>query len=290
MRATRYYCFKQASVSGLALLLLLLNGSTGFAAVITRNVLYATVSKQELQLDVFKPEVTTGTCPVVLMLHPGGWIHGDKTSQDHFGVDLANAGIIAVGVNYRLAPAFMYPKQLNDAQGALKWVRRNIGQYGGDPSRIGILGESAGAQLGALTGLLDNRGKKKSGRLPPVRAVVNMLGPTDLVAWWNFEPSRSYLQTYLGGDPVGRAKQYRQASPINLVDANAPSFLNVYATADTLVPLSQGTAFHQALVQAGVDSSLVLLQGADHYWPPEAPYTNQESQAMLAFFRTRFGL
>ncbi|MGI8907351.1 MAG: alpha/beta hydrolase fold domain-containing protein [Candidatus Sumerlaeaceae bacterium] len=288
MTNRKYYCPAGAGIARLAIGAMLLLACSGASATeVLRDLVYRKASKQELRLDIFRPENTTAPCPVVLMIHSGGWIQGDKSSQEHFGLALADIGILAIGANYRLAPDFPYPKPVRDCQAALKWVRQHAQDYGGDPQRIGILGESAGAQLASLAGLLDAKSLAGKSGKASVRAVANLLGPTDLPGWWEFEPSQLYLVPFLGGSPATKSKQYRQASPLYQVGPYAPAFLNLYGTADTLVPLSQGTSFDAALVAVGADSMLVLMEGADHYWPPSSDFARQEKEAVLEFFRTR---
>jgi acetyl esterase/lipase len=260
---------------------------SAYSEVLT-DIVYRKVGRQELRLDIYRPENTTGPSAVVLMFHSGGWISGDKTLQARFGNALATSGIITIGANYRLAPEFPYPKAVRDCQAALKWVRAHASEYDGDPHRIGLLGESAGAQLAALVGMLDakSRSGSSSAKQTPVRAVANLLGPVDLVALWQQPISQQYLLAFFGGTPTEKAKTYRLASPINYLGPKLPTFLNIYATADTFVPLQQGESFHAALTAAGDESTLKYLVGADHGWPPDSPYAQQEQDAVLQFFTT----
>jgi acetyl esterase/lipase len=105
-------------------------------------------------LDVFAPVPTSGErCPVVLFVHGGTWIAGDK---NHFGLNrgvgqfLARNGIVAVLINYRLSPRVKHPEHARDVARAFGWTCRNIARYGGDPGRIILAGHSAGAHLACL--------------------------------------------------------------------------------------------------------------------------------------------
>jgi acetyl esterase/lipase len=115
-------------------------------------------------LDIYTPEARTqGRRPVVVWIHGGGWFSGDKAdpSVSNKIRVLTASGFIVVSVNYRLSPdlagsgalapgRLRFPKAQVDVARAFSWVRRNVGAYGGDPSRIIVGGQSAGGQLAAL--------------------------------------------------------------------------------------------------------------------------------------------
>jgi acetyl esterase/lipase len=105
-------------------------------------------------LDIFAPAATESErLPVVLFVHGGTWIAGDK---NHFGLNrgvgrfLARHGIVAVLINYRLSPHVKHPEHARDVARAFAWTCRNIARYGGDPARIILAGHSAGAHLACL--------------------------------------------------------------------------------------------------------------------------------------------
>jgi len=103
-------------------------------------------------LDVFAPR-TGRDMPVVMFVHGGGWILGDK---DFFGIYrrvgrfLASNGMVGVSINYRLSPRVRHPEHVRDVARAYAWVRRNIRAYGGNPDNLILFGHSAGAHLVAL--------------------------------------------------------------------------------------------------------------------------------------------
>lgn len=96
-----------------------------------------------------RPE-TSGPLPVYVYFHGGGWTSGDKASLTKYCASQATAGMVAVNVNYRMAPRFHMAHVLADANAALAWVRDNIAGFGGDPARIVLGGDSAGGQIAAL--------------------------------------------------------------------------------------------------------------------------------------------
>jgi len=102
------------------------------------------------RLDVFAPAARPGRpMPVVLFVPGGGYVGGAKSREgvpfyQNVGVFFAKNGVVAVTMNYRLAPKATWPAGGEDVAAALGWIRKNIGEYGGDPSRIFLFGQSAG--------------------------------------------------------------------------------------------------------------------------------------------------
>ncbi|QDY91658.1 alpha/beta hydrolase [Arthrobacter sp. UKPF54-2] len=106
------------------------------------------------RLDVITPAGAgvedTAPLPVYVYFHGGGWTSGDKAALTKYCANQAAGGMVAVNVNYRRAPRFHMAHVLQDANAALAWVREHIADYGGDPARIVLGGDSAGGQIAAL--------------------------------------------------------------------------------------------------------------------------------------------
>lgn len=117
------------------------------------RVSYGTDIQQ--RLDVYVPADTKARRPVVLFFHGGAWITGYLWWGGFMARAVQEAGAMLVAGTYRLAPNPRFPAQLEDVHGAMDWVRRNIGEYGGDPSAIVLSGHSAGGHLAALAALGD---------------------------------------------------------------------------------------------------------------------------------------
>ncbi len=121
-----------------------------FAGIkIARDVKYGPADRN--LLDVFTPEAASGgTRPVLLYVHGGGFIRGDRHTPnspflDNIAVWAVNNGMVGINMTYRLAPQSTWPSGPEDMGAAVRWVRANIASQGGDPSRIYIMGSSAGA-------------------------------------------------------------------------------------------------------------------------------------------------
>ena len=111
-----------------------------------RNISYGRHGKWSL-LDVYYPDNTTAPLPTSGSIHGGGYVYGTKEIYRRYGMDLASRGFAFVNFNYRLAPKWRFPTPLWDTNSVMEWVCKNAARYHLDPSRIIIVGDSAGAQL-----------------------------------------------------------------------------------------------------------------------------------------------
>jgi acetyl esterase len=113
---------------------------------------YQFTKRREHLLDIYRPKDRTGPVPVILYSHGGGFRILSKETHWIFGLGYARNGYLVVNINYRLSPDHPFPAALEDAAAAYEWTVRHIAEYGGDPSRIAVAGESAGANIAtALT-------------------------------------------------------------------------------------------------------------------------------------------
>jgi len=98
------------------------------------------------RLDVFEPEKKlAGPVPILVFLHGGGFVRGDKAGAANIGIYFARKGILAITMNYRFAPEIKWPEGGEDIASAIKWIHQNGKKYGGDINRIFLMGASAGA-------------------------------------------------------------------------------------------------------------------------------------------------
>jgi triacylglycerol lipase len=102
-------------------------------------------SDERHRLDLYLPEGGTGPAPVVVFLHGGGFIRGDKGDRAAVGHYFSRHGVLAVLPNYRLGPRHRWPAGAEDAASVLAWARTHVAAYGGNPEHIVLAGESAGA-------------------------------------------------------------------------------------------------------------------------------------------------
>lgn len=114
---------------------------------VIRNVPYLGTGRRSHLLDVYIPEGRHGPLPVVLYVHGGAFMWCSKETHFSMGHIYAQAGFVVFNINYRLAPRHQYPAAIQDVCDALRFVHDNAARFGGDPGRLVIAGESAGANL-----------------------------------------------------------------------------------------------------------------------------------------------
>ena len=235
----------------------------------------APIGFRPLLLDLYLPAAGADPAPLVVFMHGGGWLRGDRSMVSPSFASwrpgplarLAAAGFAVASVDYRLSGEARFPAQLEDVSAAVDWLTGQAAEYGFDASRIVLWGESAGAHLAALLGL------RSPG--PPVRGVVDWYGPADLAALdeqvgaagaLTDDPLDTREARLLGAAVAEVPELARAASPISHVRAGAPPFLIAHGTADRAVPFSQSEALAAALAEAGVGVRLEAVEGADHMW------------------------
>jgi acetyl esterase/lipase len=116
---------------------------------VERDIAYAEPKNQRQMLDVYRP-AAGAKLPVVVWIHGGGWRAGDKTEVASKPLAFTRKGLVFVAVNYRFVPNVAMEAIVRDIAKAVRWVHDHIGERGGDPNRIFLMGHSAGAQLAAL--------------------------------------------------------------------------------------------------------------------------------------------
>ena len=203
--------------------------------------------KLDLYIPLDKP-AGKQNAPVLVFLHGGNWMTGDRSLYVALGNRLARAGIAVAIPSYRLMPNNPHPAQMEDAAAALDWVVRHIQQYGGDPKRIYVSGHSSGGHLAALLGL-DGAYLKPFGLSPDnIRGVIAMSGVYDVRYIPNF---------FVEGDR-------KDASPLYRVHGGAPRFLITYCQWDYLALPKQARDFAAALKKAFVDTRLLYIPRDNH--------------------------
>jgi acetyl esterase/lipase len=263
------------------------------------DIIYGNVDGVSLKMDVYYPEVADKAVPVILYVHGGAWISGDKSNGEgaEFIPELAARGYIVAAVNYRLAPEYKFPAQIEDVKCAVRHLRANAAKYGIDPSLIGAVGASAGGHLVALLGTSDpSSGLEGScGYLDEssrVQAVADLCGPTDLavllfdvdyVSWVEQYYDTAAEQVLGTRDP--NAEIVSKLSPVTYVTSDDPPFLIIHGDEDILVPLSQAEILYNQLVAAQVSATLVVVQNASHYLTgTDVSMTLEEIVDMIADF------
>ncbi|HKT54800.1 MAG TPA: alpha/beta hydrolase [Caulobacteraceae bacterium] len=190
----------------------------------TRDIAYGPGPRG--RLDVYRPADANGRAPVVVFIYGGGWDHGVKADYVFVGEALARQGLVTIIPDYRLYPEVRWPDFLRDNAKAVAWAKTNAAAYGGDPSRIFLMGHSAGA-YDAVMLAEDRRWLGEVGLDPrrDLRGVVGLAGPYD------FLPLHSASLKAI----FGPTDQLADTQPINHVNGEAPPLFLAAGSADTVV-------------------------------------------------------
>lgn len=237
-----------------------------------RNVHYGEHPAQ--LLDVWRRKDLPDTPAPVMIFVPGGaWIHGSRAVQGYALMSrLAELGWVCLSIDYRVSPHHRWPRHIVDVKTAIAWARANVDKFGGDRNFVAIAGCSAGGHLSALAGLTANDPKFQAelpeGSDTSVDAVVGIYGRYDFED--RSTPERVRFVDFLERVVVKRSidrhpEVFRDASPIARVHTNAPPFLVIHGSRDTVIPVAQARSFVERL--RAVSRSLVAyveLPGAGH--------------------------
>lgn len=234
------------------------------------DVTYAKVGEVELKIDLFRPAEDSKTRrPFVLLVHGGAWMGGNRTEMHGLGRMIAQQGMVAGSVQYRLAPKNKWPSMIDDVQTAVRWVRANSRKLGIDPKRIGAAGASAGGHLALLLGFTDTRDPKPSlfaQESSRVGAVFNIFGPVDFNRDFGpiFEP---VFQAVMGKPRKEAVDDVRNASPVTHIDAKDAPVFTLHGDKDPLVSVNQARWLDENLAKAGVKRETVIIPEMRHEIP-----------------------
>ncbi len=262
---------------------------------LVRNVPYG--PERRHRLDVWRMSTTPKDAPVVFYIHGGSWTFGDKREQGRPMLhEFVRRGWVAVVINYRLAPRYPWPAQIEDSTRALGWIKKNVASYGGDPDRVVVSGGSAGGHLAALVALTANdptwrprdvRGVEDwsvRGAMP-FYGVLETTG--DEIHWRGLGWGLLHLLEHrVVQMPFAENEAlYRSLSPYERIHAAAPPFLVVHGVNDTLVDVNVARAFVQRFREvAPAPIYYVELPFTQHAFDISAsPRTSATTRAAVAF-------
>jgi acetyl esterase/lipase len=270
------------------------SGAAEYEIANQSDVVYAEHDGVELLGDLYLPKGKS-KAPVLVAVHGGGWQSGNKQYYRYWGLFLARAGYAVFAIDYRLGKPGMYPAAVYDTKAAIQFTRAKAAEFNLDPDRIGLIGDSAGAHLAALTALAGDQfnGAYRSDTTAAVSAVVKCVigfyGVYDMHAQWmhdlTTQPNDNVVEKFLGAPPMQNRRIYFDASPISYatVDHNQIHFLLIHGTEDNIVDAAtQSGAFLTALSQAGIPVRRIVIPGAGHSWARDAFESEPRSYAAQA--------
>lgn len=249
--------------------------------------------REGLSADIHVPK-GSGPFPVLVYLHGGGWVCGSPATHRKLAHRFAEAGFLVVNVDYRLAPEHPFPVPFEDCVFAIRWASSEAKRWGGDPERLAVGGDSAGANLGAAAAaaLADDPARP--------RALLLIYGVFDFGAMDELARVEAPLpgvppdaaeklvglmvDSYLGADPGAERLADPRVSPLRAAGSLPPSHV-VVGGADPLA--AQASALVAALEREGVEHELFVDEGMPHgyvqmeFLAPARPAIDR----MIAFLR-----
>ena len=238
---------------------------TGYRVV--PNITYTTASGVELKLDIYRPAQPSGAVPTAIFMHGGGYRIGSRKESSVLSLmPYVQMGWNAVNVEYRASGIALAPAAVEDVRCALRWVLRNAKEYNVDTDRIVVTGQSAGAHLALMAGLVpESAGFDRNCPGPEplkVAAVVSWYGIFDYTTLVD-DPKREYAVSWIGGQPNYK-ELARRVSPMAYVRAGLPPVMAIHGDADPTVPYEQEVRLIDALKKAGGIGELVTVPGGLH--------------------------
>ena len=216
------------------------------------------ISNQEIVLDMFiEIPKGDGPFPVVILIHGGGFIGGDKSNFTFQTFALANKGIAGISIEYRLrGHGGDYPDFNEDVMDAIDFVRQNAAKYNLDFSKLGLGGGSAGGYLSALAAM----------RTPECKCFIGYNGLYDVAA-------RAL--------PESTEEAKKALSPILSIKNSPPATILFHGKDDTTVDCQQSVSFAKAIRDKGGKAEVILFDGQKHGFFNKEPYLTQTTDAMV---------
>lgn len=206
-------------------------------------------------LDIWGPEGDQRDLPVVIFFYGGGWESGERGDYAFVARALASAGFIAVVPDYRLAPKAHFPDYIEDAARATAWIQQNAAAYGAHPSRVSLMGHSAGAYIAAMLALDPQWLRRAGGDVAQICGVAGLAGPYDFLP----------LQRGAQADrAMGRFRPLEKTQPIHFVRHDAPPFWLASGSNDDVVNPRNSAALAAALQEQGASAELRIYDGLNH--------------------------
>lgn len=249
---------------------------------------YANVSASE-KLDLYVQNTTNGPLPLIIRIHGGAFLGGDKSSEASSIAALQARGYAVASINYRLSSEALFPAGAQDVKAAVRWLRANAATYGIDPNRFAAWGWSAGGYFAALLGvtgdqptIFDDFSLGNSNVSSAVQAVVSWYGLYDFstmdsqqqanppascpTTWLVHNAPNSPESIWLGGALTNIPATVAQANLTNyiLTAGNLPPFSTAHGNNDCLVPWAQDVELYGALTNRGAFDQYSIKPGWTH--------------------------
>ena len=250
-----------------------------------KDLVYETIDSTELHLDIYYPKNIKKKQPLLLFIHGGSYVRGDKQDYLIYTCSFAQKGYVTATMQYRFVNEVKFPEQVFEAKAALRWLKQNADNYFIDTSKIALIGGSAGAHLALMTAYtadVDEFNESKDPVSYNVQAVVDLYGPVDLTTPYAREHPiivNMFGKTYQEDPGI-----YGSSSPVKYITKDTPPTLVFQGTIDDLVPVSQSDTLVARLKRAGVPVEYHRLKGWPHAMDVEVNVNNYCQYYMNRFF------
>lgn len=272
------------------------------------DITYAPISEAQ-KLDIYLPDVKKEKYPVIVFIHGGAWMSGDK--RENFSLPILRGlkeGYAVASINYRLSGEATFPAAIEDVKAAIRFIRANADKYNLDAEQITLFGRSSGANLATLAGTTSGTTKFDNPELgnpnvsSSVNAVVAWFPPVNLltldkelhnlgirpqlrgaavedntqpVAEEVHEAANSPASLYMGKKVSEVPELVKENNPTTYITENAPHFFIEHGTSDNVVPYTQSVTFAEKLKEMSKNKvEIELVIGAKHGGPE---FTTEEN-------------
>jgi acetyl esterase/lipase len=241
-------------------------------AAVHKNLPYGPHPSQ--MLDVIQPS-GDGSHPVGVYVHGGGFCVGDKESYNRICRTFADKGTLIFNINYRLSPRFQFPAQMQDIASAIQWITEHAESYGGDPSRLFLMGDSAGAHLASWYAAAVNKpelfevtGIAEWVPAETIKGLLLFYGSYDIETAMqrNFPMVKTLMSAFMGKVPLA-AEKIQSASPARHISSRYPATFLCAGEPDPL--FLESKAMEKILKEKGVRCKSLFFSRSDF---PEAEH------------------
>ncbi|KAK8550078.1 hypothetical protein V6N13_055633 [Hibiscus sabdariffa] len=245
-----------------------------YSRQVHRSIIYG--EKPRNRLDLYLPESSHGMKPVVAFITGGAWIIGYKAWGSLLGQQLSERDIIVACIDYRNFPQGTISDMVEDASQGISFVCNNIAEYGGDPNRIYLMGQSAGAHIAACT--LINQAIKEAGEgdstswsVSQIKAYFGLSGGYNLFNLIDHFHSRGLYRSIFLSIMEGEDSLHQFSPDVLVQDSNVkpavsllPPIILFHGTADFSIPADASTSFADTLRRVGGKAESILYDGKTH--------------------------
>jgi len=228
--------------------------------VVYKNIVYGTDTAQQ-DMDVYLPALRDmENTPVVITIHGGAWVTGNKTDFDGLGIDtfFTSKGCALVNINYRLDSQYKYPASVDDIGLVMDFIKQKAAAWKINPDRVCLVGRSSGSQLALIYAYSRNSDNR-------IKAVIDGFGPVDLTDSSAVYTAIGINLTVLLGPYEYNQKAWHDASPIFFMQGAVPTVI-YQGTLDSEVYPRQSQILEDSLLARGVPCMYVSWVGATHGW------------------------